>query len=231
MPGSIPAAPLIPCCCSGGYAASGCCLPCGSHPYEMAVRLVHLHIGAVWTFQQFRAQTSPHSNNQIEQTIRAVAALSGIYMRGVMDSITRISAVRFLVFLCLAAAGQSAFAQCKPGDVLVGEDDKNYYCKGRKEYASCIGATGQQLRSARPACAAQTEKCFRDNGSTLGTAALSCVLGCLGSKLSVVGCTSVCGLSGVVATNVLEKCGVDATNNCLGDALVAHRKAVDKCKE
>lgn len=37
-----------------------------------------------------------------------------------------------VVALCLAPA--PARAQCKPGDLLVGEDDDNYYCRRRSEY-------------------------------------------------------------------------------------------------
>lgn len=129
------------------------------------------------------------------------------------------------------ASGVARAQECNPGDVLVGEDDKYIYCKNRKAYSSCVGDAGRGLQAARPACAAQVERCFRDNGYVLSGAGLSCVLGCMGSAFNVARCTAVCGAGGVAATGVLERCGVERTNDCLGNALVAHRQAVDKCKE
>lgn len=132
--------------------------------------------------------------------------------------------------LALLLAG-AARAQCNPGDVLVGEDENNYYCKDRKTYSSCVGAAGRDLQAARPGCAARVERCFRDNGYALSGAGMSCVLGCLGSAFSIARCTAACGGGAIAATGVLEKCGVDLGNACLGDALVAHRRAVDLCKQ
>ena len=40
-----------------------------------------------------------------------------------------LAALLAAVWACLAAPPVSA--QCKPGDLLVGEDDENYYCRSR----------------------------------------------------------------------------------------------------
>lgn len=129
------------------------------------------------------------------------------------------------------ALPSGAHAQCKkPGDIVVDEDENYYYCKDRREYAACIGRAGAELRNARPQCALQVERCTRDEGYTLTQAGLTCVLGCLGSALSLPKCAAACGVGAVGATRVLEKCGVDRTNECFGNALQAHKRAVDECK-
>lgn len=135
-----------------------------------------------------------------------------------------------IVAVLLVAGIQNVNAQCKPGDILVGEDEDNYYCKPRAEFAACISAAGRQLRNAKPRCAVEVEQCFRGKGYVLTGAGLACVLGCLASVLNPARCTAACGVAGVAATQVLEECGVDKANTCFGDALIAHRDAVDECK-
>ena len=122
-------------------------------------------------------------------------------------------------------------AQCRPGYILVDEDQDYYYCKERSTYVKCIAEAGALLRNAKPQCAAEVEKCFRSEESTLSTAALTCGLGCLGSKLNLSACLVVCGLSAVSATRVFEKCGVDRFSDCFGKALEENRRAVDACKK
>ena len=43
-----------------------------------------------------------------------------------------LAAVFVIAWSCLGAPSVSA--QCKPGDLLVGEDEDNYYCRSRREY-------------------------------------------------------------------------------------------------
>jgi hypothetical protein len=125
---------------------------------------------------------------------------------------------------------RSAFAQCAPGDILVGEDESYYYCKHKAEYARCISDAGYQLKAAKPKCAAQIQQCFQSNGFTVNSAGLSCTLGCLASGLNAASCVSVCGLGAASATHVFESCAIDLGNQCLGEALREHRRAVENCK-
>lgn len=141
------------------------------------------------------------------------------------------AARRCLCVLALALAPAAGIAQCGPGEVLVDEDANFYYCKNTSVYASCIRAAGVELRDARPACARQASECMAQQQVVLTQAGLTCVLGCLGSTLALPRCISACGVAGVAATNVVERCGVEMSNRCLGDALATHKRRVDACKK
>jgi hypothetical protein len=138
---------------------------------------------------------------------------------------------RWLLALALALVPVAGSAQCAPGEVLVDEDANFYYCKNTSVYASCIRAAGIELRDARPACARRASECMAQQQVVLTQAGLACVLGCLGSTLALPRCISACGVAGVAATNVVQQCGVEMSNNCLGEALVTHKRRVDACKK
>jgi hypothetical protein len=54
---------------------------------------------------------------------------------------------RSLALLLLCAGCMTADAQCKPGDILIGEDADNYYCKERAKYEG-----SEEQRFARTFC-------------------------------------------------------------------------------
>lgn len=57
--------------------------------------------------------------------------------------------------LSLWLTPEAAHAQCKPGDLLVGEDADNYYCRGRGEYqGSAAEKAGARFCAAKLALAA-----------------------------------------------------------------------------
>lgn len=121
-------------------------------------------------------------------------------------------------------------AQCRSDEILVGEDENNYYCKHKTEYAACIKRAGEQLRASKPACAKAFQQCLVKQRPGMTTAAADCGLGCLSSSLKFATCLKVCGEKAIYAEDVLDKC-VDTGNACFGDALQEHRKNVEACKQ
>lgn len=140
-----------------------------------------------------------------------------------------LAALALSVGVSRAAKSVNPLPQCNANEVLVDEDENNYYCKDRSVYASCIKQAGESLRDSNPACARRYQQCFVDEKPGLTTAALGCALGCLGSKLSPARCLSTCGVAGIYPTRVVERC-TDVADSCFGDALRAHRRRVDACK-
>jgi len=141
-----------------------------------------------------------------------------------------VNLVQFIVVAASLFFMSPASAQCQPDEILVRETATEYVCRRKAVYTACIVAAGQQLHASRPACGAKIRQCFRNEGYMLGEAGLTCVLGCFGSLLNLAGCAGACGIGGAMATDVLEKCGVNMSNECAGDALAAHRQAVENCR-
>lgn len=134
------------------------------------------------------------------------------------------------MLFALAGPPADLFLQCRSNEVLVGEDADNYYCKEKKAYAACIKSAGEALGASNPACFSKYQQCFIDEKWGLATAAVSCAVGCLGSKLNAGSCLAVCGVAGIYPTKVIQRC-TEVADACFGDALIAHRRRVDACKQ
>lgn len=127
----------------------------------------------------------------------------------------------------LAVFSSVAHAQCKPGDILVGEDANRYYCQSRAAYSACVRKAGFTLHKERRGhCAQAVGQCFVDHKTPLSLAAVGCVAGCRAAAT----CAISCGIAGIGVESIVEAC-VDQHNSCLELALVHHREAIERCKK
>lgn len=134
-----------------------------------------------------------------------------------------------LVFLAMIVWSTSLYAQCRSNEIMVGEDQDNYFCKDRLEYAACIKSAGSLLRQDRKDCAYKVQHVFTNARSGLSNSALSCVAGCLGNGLTARGCLSSCGVGAVYPVQVLEE-AVQETSSCLEQSLSADKQRREECK-
>ena len=89
----------------------------------------------------------------------------------------------------------------------------------------CVKRAGEQLNKEREeGCARVVGRCFQDNKTALSAHALSCVVACR----RVGSCAAGCGIAGLGAEVITEKC-LDARNSCFEAALVKHSAAVKAC--
>jgi hypothetical protein len=82
----------------------------------------------------------------------------------------------------------------------------------------------QLKRDQQQGCARAVGQCFESNRTPLGTSAVACVAACR----QLAGCAIGCGIAGLVAEGIIEKC-VDQRNDCFEAALTKHRAAVQTC--
>lgn len=136
----------------------------------------------------------------------------------------------FALASLLAFLPNIGLAKCEPNEVLVGEDDKFYYCKDRVEYANCIRETGETWKKDRVACAYRVERCVKDDGYVLTAAATSCVVGCIKGALRMDACLASCGVAAIIPVRTVERCGIDLGNICLEEALVRQKQNQEACK-
>jgi hypothetical protein len=131
-----------------------------------------------------------------------------------------------LALSALCFSSNLALSQCKPGDILVGEDKDRYYCKNRATHAKCVRQAGIQLKQDREeGCARVVGNCFVAKKTPLSIAAVACVAGCR----QVLGCPIACGLAGLGVEAIVEEC-IDQRNSCFEAASTRHRQAVEACK-
>jgi hypothetical protein len=127
----------------------------------------------------------------------------------------------------LAVFSSAAHAQCKPGDILVGEDANRYYCQNRATYAGCVRKAGfASNKERREHCAHVVGQCFVDHKTPLTLAAVGCVAGCRAAAT----CAISCGIAGIGVEAIVESC-VDERNACFELGLVHLREALDRCKK
>jgi hypothetical protein len=66
--------------------------------------------------------------------------------------------------LCaLLACAANCFAQCASGEVLIGEDEDNYYCAAESA-AQCVAGKGHELENKVKRCKAQGTQCAWEQG-------------------------------------------------------------------
>jgi hypothetical protein len=140
--------------------------------------------------------------------------------------------------LCVAAAllvmPNAAHAQsCRPGDIEVGRDAHNIYCKSRVEYAACIGRAGEAMRQElRGRCGAAYKNCFE--GSNVGISLTAA--GCLAMSLTAApaGRAARAAVCNVLFTayewNLYHSCTVQVTP-CYEDALTHDRQRKAVCAQ
>jgi hypothetical protein len=129
----------------------------------------------------------------------------------------------------LAYASNGVKAQCPSGEILVGEDQNNYYCKTQREFSECIKNAGLQSRTDRKNCAYQVQGVFADAGDALSTSALQCMLGSLGNGLTPQGTLSSCGLASFYPAHVLQD-AVDKMNGCFERILISQKQREAICR-
>ena len=136
-----------------------------------------------------------------------------------------------------------ALAQCPPhahatgmtqeGDVRTihcgcdaGYQNRNGACRTIGGDPQCVLQAGKQLKvDQQQGCARVVGKCFDTNQTPLSASAIACVAACR----QVGGCAIGCGIAGLAAEAVIEKC-IDEHNSCFEAALARHRAAVKACK-
>lgn len=141
------------------------------------------------------------------------------------------------LFLPTPAAAQCA-GVCQGNEVLVGEDDKNCYCKDRVEYAACIRKVGVEFEQKRNRlCSLAIGRCFNEKKAEFKTAAGICLATCINPldsqrPLTIATCARNCGVAEIiVAYRIADQCLFDGANSCQTAALAEQRQATEKCKE
>ena len=143
------------------------------------------------------------------------------------------------LFAFLVAGTNTAYAACPPnsheerqtGNVVHckcngGFENRAGACRRISGDPACIKRAGEQLqRGQQKDCAHLVGACFTDNKAQLTGAALGCIIACR----QLAGCAIGCGVSGLVAENIVTKC-IDVRNSCFEEKLADHKRAVEACK-
>jgi hypothetical protein len=130
------------------------------------------------------------------------------------------------------------FAQCASDEVLIGEDEDNYYCV-TKSAAQCVAEKGQNLKKKIGGCKAQGMQCARDQGIP-ETEAL-CFAGLYFNTAAAIknpvnpalpytlGAALVsCGIEQAIAMRAWAPC-LKSMDQCRTEALAVHKSGVQMC--
>lgn len=149
-----------------------------------------------------------------------------------------------IALVMIVASGHGAVAQqCPPNSHVDRVEDagntETVHCKCDGGYEKrggtcvrvgvnpqCVKQAGERLqREQQQGCARILGQCFQNNRTPLSATAVACVAACR----QAAGCSIGCGIGGLAAEALIEKC-VNERNNCFEAALARHRTAVDACK-
>ena len=145
--------------------------------------------------------------------------------------------------LLMISVGSASAQQCPPNSHVDRVEEtgntKTVHCKCNDGYENrggtcargggspeCIKHAGDQLqRDQQQGCARVVGQCFQNSRTPLSASAIACVAACR----QVSGCAIGCGIAGLAAETMTEKC-IDERNSCFEAALARHQAAVRACK-
>ena len=150
---------------------------------------------------------------------------------------TQTLAMRVLLIALLPLHLPAQAAGCASDEVQTGEDADNIYCTKKTEIA-CIRQVGEQSSSKQTQvrCAKRVEQVAKSYGYKLTGGATTCLSSCgaaymkRGEPISTLACVTTCSLTGILATEVLDKV-VEEQNSCFEDALAQQKKDIEDCKK
>ena len=139
---------------------------------------------------------------------------------------------------CLLGSVVISFGQCASDEILVGEDDENYFC-AKPSAARCVADKGRDLQREMDHCKAQGLQCARDQGIPEKEAL--CVAGLYFNvaaatknpfnpalpytiSLAIVNCE----IQQQLVLRAWEPC-LDRMDRCRTDGLATHKNAVRMC--
>jgi hypothetical protein len=143
----------------------------------------------------------------------------------------------------LALIPATAFAQCagicKGNEILVGEDEKNCYCKDRHEYAGCVRDAGKRLGAKLATCEGVLA-CLRRNEITdevgLCAAAILTIPLAVAAPpgavpLAIGGTAITCTWLSNDGIKKARECLKTTPYTCAADTLETHKEDIKDCRE
>jgi hypothetical protein len=144
----------------------------------------------------------------------------------------------FLALVMLSINADTAAAQhCRLGDIEVERTTQGVRCRSPTA-AECLHRVGTEFPDKRKRlCSLTIGKCFNEKKAQVTTATFGCLASCLDPKellmmrIDVPRCARSCGTAELmVASDIADKCLLDAVNDCQGDALAQQRSDENNCR-
>lgn len=149
--------------------------------------------------------------------------------------------VAFLTVGTLVLGSGPVHAQCRPGDILIGETATSYICRN-PDQVKCIAQVGKEFPEKRKrSCSLAVGKSFKERKAQISDAAAICLVGCLIPDKAIISvlikgfnvtaCASRCAIAAeIVGLYKVVDSAADAANICQEQALRQQRKDTEDCE-